>query len=255
MGFVHSACISSMVALLLLLALSWGIQMTAAAGEGGGRSSDGQCDHKPSLDPRPHSVSILEFGAVADGKTMNTVAFQNAIFYLKSFADKGGAQLYVPPGKWLTGSFNLTSHLTLFLAKGATILGSQGGIELRTNRGRGGYIRRVFFSNVQMEEVEVGLVARGDMGDHPDDGFDREAVPVVQGITFRDVVGLKVGLAGNFTGAEGIRFGTICLLNVTLTSGEPWVCSGVDGFSEDGDRVSGTVPGTGECREEFFVVL
>lgn len=90
-----------------------------------GEELAGQCDSKPALDPRPHSVSILEFGAVGDGKTLNTIAFQNAIFYLKSFADKGGAQLYVPPGKWLTGSINLTSHLTLFLEKGAVILGSQ----------------------------------------------------------------------------------------------------------------------------------
>lgn len=90
-----------------------------------GNELAGQCDSKPKLDPRPHSVSILEFGAVGDGKTLNTIAFQNAIFYLKSFADKGGAQLYVPPGKWRTGSFNLTSHLTLFLEKGAVILGSQ----------------------------------------------------------------------------------------------------------------------------------
>ena len=73
---------------------------------------------------RPHSVSILEFGAIGDGKTVNTLAFQNAIFYLKSFADKGGAQLYIPEGRWLTGSFNLTSHLTLFLEKNAVILGS-----------------------------------------------------------------------------------------------------------------------------------
>ncbi|CAL1397316.1 unnamed protein product [Linum trigynum] len=420
------------VALLLLLALSCGIQ-TTAAGEPGRSSSDGQCDHKPSLEPRPHSVSILEFGAVADGKTLNTIAFQNAIFYLKSFTDKGGAQLYVPKGKWLTGSFNLTSHLTLFLAKGATILGSQdpshwdvveplpsygrgielpgaryrslingyklqdvvitgdegsidgqgkvwwdwynahslnysrphlvelvqcedivvsnltflnapaysihpvycsnvlvqnisistppespgtvgivpdssnniciedssietghdaialksgwdeyginygrptmhvhvrdvtlkssagacialgsemsggisdvqgddirlhdsrGGIELRTTRGRGGYIERVFFSGVEMTGVEVGLVARGDMGEHPDQGFDRGAVPLVREITFRDVVGSKVGLAGNFTGAEGVELGSICLLNVTLASGDSWVCSGVDGFSE-----------------------
>ncbi|GFZ13758.1 pectin lyase-like superfamily protein [Actinidia rufa] len=78
-----------------------------------------------TLEPRPHSVSILEFGAVGDGKTLNTVAFQNAVFYLKSFADKGGAQLYVPPGRWLTGSFNLTSHLTLFLEREAIVLGSQ----------------------------------------------------------------------------------------------------------------------------------
>lgn len=99
--------------LLLLLVFSSAVQY------------DGQCEHKKPLDPRPHSVSLLEFGAVGDGKTLNTVAFQNAIFYVKSFADKGGAQLYVPPGKWLTGSFNLTSHLTLFLEAGAIILGSQ----------------------------------------------------------------------------------------------------------------------------------
>uniref|UniRef100_A0A6N2K2W6 Uncharacterized protein n=1 Tax=Salix viminalis TaxID=40686 RepID=A0A6N2K2W6_SALVM len=98
------------VAVLLLVALSIAIRIDA-------EESSGVCDFKPSLKPRPHSVSILEFGAVGDGKTLNTLAFQNAIFYLKSFTDKGGAQLYVPPGKWLTGSFSLTSHLTLFLEK------------------------------------------------------------------------------------------------------------------------------------------
>ncbi|OEL30526.1 putative polygalacturonase, partial [Dichanthelium oligosanthes] len=75
--------------------------------------------------PRPHSVTITEFGAVGDGVTLNTVPFQNAVFYLRSFADKGGAQLYVPKGRWLTGSFNLTSHLTLFLESGAVIVGTQ----------------------------------------------------------------------------------------------------------------------------------
>lgn len=105
------------VALLLLLTLSNAVKING--------EEDGLCDYKLTLEPRPHSVTISEFGAVGDGKTLNTIAFQNAIFYLKSFADKGGAQLYVPPGRWLTGSINLTSHLTLFLEKGAVILGSQ----------------------------------------------------------------------------------------------------------------------------------
>lgn len=111
--------LSPQVALLFLLALSIAIEA------GGEESAARLCDSKVALDPRPHSVSITEFGAVGDGKTLNTIAFQNAIFYLKSFADKGGAQLYVPPGRWLTGSFNLTSHLTLFLEKGAIVVGSQ----------------------------------------------------------------------------------------------------------------------------------
>lgn len=70
-------------------------------------------------------VSIEDFGGVGDGKTMNTRAFQKAIGYLKLFADKGGAQLNVPSGKWVTGSFNLTSNITLYLGKDALILGSQ----------------------------------------------------------------------------------------------------------------------------------
>lgn len=87
------------------------------------RDTKDQC--KSNMTPRPHSVTITEFGAVGDGKTLNTLAFQNAIFYLRSFTDKGGAQLYVPKGKWLTGSFNLTSHLTLFLERGATIIATE----------------------------------------------------------------------------------------------------------------------------------
>ena len=117
LNFQDFFCFVMQVALVWLLAFT---NILLIRGE----SNDAICKDRFKLDPRPHSVSILEFGAVGDGNYLNTLAFQNAIFYLKSFADKGGAQLYVPPGKWLTGSFNLTSHLTLFLEKGATILAS-----------------------------------------------------------------------------------------------------------------------------------
>ncbi|XP_031483860.1 probable polygalacturonase [Nymphaea colorata] len=70
-------------------------------------------------------VSVSDFGGVGDGKTSNTEAFRKAIEYLRPFGEKGGSQLNVPRGRWLTGSFNLTSNFTLFLEEGATILGSQ----------------------------------------------------------------------------------------------------------------------------------
>ncbi|MQL89334.1 hypothetical protein Taro_021907, partial [Colocasia esculenta] len=113
----HDAKYVQMVLLLVVLVFK--------VGEGNGCISNGQCRYDNGPSPRPHSVSILEFGAVGDGRTINTLAFQNAVFYLRSFADKGGAQLYVPTGRWLTGSFNLTSHLTLFLEKDAIIVGTQ----------------------------------------------------------------------------------------------------------------------------------
>ncbi|KEH21119.1 putative galacturan 1,4-alpha-galacturonidase [Medicago truncatula] len=74
---------------------------------------------------RAYSASVTEFGAAGDGNTLNTKAFQSAIDHLSQYSSNGGSQLYVPPGRWLTGSFNLTSHFTLFLHKDAVILGSQ----------------------------------------------------------------------------------------------------------------------------------
>lgn len=56
---------------------------------------------------------------------MNTRYFENAIAIIKEVAHDGGAQLNVGPGRWLTAPFNVTSHMTLFLAEGATIVGSQ----------------------------------------------------------------------------------------------------------------------------------
>ena len=73
---------------------------------------------------RPTAFNLTEFGAVGDGVTLNTGAFEKAVEAISRLRGKGGGQLNVPPGVWLTGPFNLTSHLTLFLEEGAVILGS-----------------------------------------------------------------------------------------------------------------------------------
>uniref|UniRef100_A0A7N0UJQ4 Polygalacturonase n=1 Tax=Kalanchoe fedtschenkoi TaxID=63787 RepID=A0A7N0UJQ4_KALFE len=418
------------VGLFLLLALSNVVFLL-------GKEDDWECNNKPTLHSRPHSVSIAEFGAIGDGKTLNTLAFQNAIFYLKSFADKGGAQLYVPAGKWLTGSFNLTSHLTLFLEKDAVILGSpdpahwevasplpsygrgidlpgprhrslisgymlndviitghngtvdgQGltwwdkynshsldysrphlvefifcnytaisnitflnapaynihpvycsyvlvlnvsvfappdspytlgvvpdssdgvciedsrivvghdaisvksgwdeygiaygrpssnihirsvslksfsgaslafgsemsggisdvraeqlhisdsysGIGFRTAKGRGGYIKNIIADDAEMENVYIAIDATGQSESHPDDKYDKDALPFLNGITFQNVVGTNISIAGSFSGIQESPFTSVCLLNVSLSipssSSAYWVCSNVSGLSQ-----------------------
>lgn len=404
----------------------------------GREANKGQCNYKRSLKPRPHSVSILEFGAVGDGRTLNTVAFENAIYYLTSFADKGGAQLYVPPGRWLTGCFNLTNNLTLFLESGAVILASQdyshwelvdplpsygrgielpgkryhslitgynlsdvvitgdngtidgqgsiwwelfkshslnysrphlvefidsrdivisnltfldspawnihpvyssniqiqnitvhappespytsgivpdscehvcledsnitmgydaivlksgwdnygilygkptrdvhirrvslqsssgsalafgsemsGGIfgvltesihlhhsftaiKLKTSVGRGGFMKNIIVSDVEMEYVHLAISASGQCGSHPDDKFDPHDLPAIDSITFRNIVGKNVTIAGNFSGIEESPFTSICLSNISLlVDSDPsksWVCSNVSGFYDN----------------------
>lgn len=74
---------------------------------------------------RREVISITDFGAVGDGKTLNTWPFMKAMYRISHQRHRGGTLLYVPPGVWLTGSFSLTSHMTLFLARGAVIKATQ----------------------------------------------------------------------------------------------------------------------------------
>ncbi|KAG6658165.1 probable polygalacturonase [Carya illinoinensis] len=74
---------------------------------------------------RPVAFNLTDFGGVGDGVTVNTKAFERAVLAIFKLGKRGGAQLNVPPGRWLTAPFNLTSHMTLFLAEDAEILGIQ----------------------------------------------------------------------------------------------------------------------------------
>lgn len=76
---------------------------------------------KPMPAFRAVAFNLTEFGAVGDGVTVNTEAFEKAVLAISKI--EGGGQLNVPAGKWLTAPFNLTSHMTLFLDQDAVILG------------------------------------------------------------------------------------------------------------------------------------
>ncbi len=68
------------------------------------------------------TVSIVEYGAVADGCTMNTKAFSDAI---QACAKQGGGHVMVPAGIWLTGPIIFESNINLHLERGAVILFSR----------------------------------------------------------------------------------------------------------------------------------
>ncbi|CAN1136208.1 Probable polygalacturonase [Linum perenne] len=80
---------------------------------------------RPMPKLRPVAFNLTDFGGVGDGITVNTAAFERAVSAISKLGKRGGGQLNVPPGKWLTAPFNLTSHITLFLAEDAVILGIQ----------------------------------------------------------------------------------------------------------------------------------
>lgn len=62
------------------------------------------------------SFNVLDFGAVGDGRTMNTTAIASAIAAVKK---AGGGELYFPAGIYLSGTIIATDNLTLKLSPGA----------------------------------------------------------------------------------------------------------------------------------------
>lgn len=64
------------------------------------------------------TISVKDYGAVADGKTINTEAFQKAI---DEGSAKGNTVISVPAGIWLLGPIELKSDITIQINKGAVL--------------------------------------------------------------------------------------------------------------------------------------
>lgn len=65
-----------------------------------------------------HQVDVTTFGAVGDGVTDCTLAFQRAI---RAVAEAGGGRVTVPAGRFATGPIRLLSHIELHVSAGATV--------------------------------------------------------------------------------------------------------------------------------------
>ena len=69
----------------------------------------------------PGVFSVRDYGAVGDGKALDTAAINKA---LEACAAAGGGQVRLPPGRYLSGTVHLKSNVVLFLDAGATLVGS-----------------------------------------------------------------------------------------------------------------------------------
>ncbi len=77
----------------------------------------------PSLSfAAPATFDITKYGAVADGKTMNSKAIADAV---DAAVAAGGGEVLVPAGNFLTGPVQLKSNIDLYLDEGATLLFSK----------------------------------------------------------------------------------------------------------------------------------
>src|SRR4030042_764495 len=81
--------------------------------------------------------NIVDFGAKADGKTVNSSAIQKAINVCNQ---NGGGTVIIPAGKFITGSIRMLSNVNLYLEPGAILTGSPDTDDYRLEGKRHGMI-------------------------------------------------------------------------------------------------------------------
>lgn len=104
--------------------------------------------------------NITDFGAVPDGVTLCSRAFEEAI---KAASERGGGTVYVPAGRYLTGTIYLRSNITLDLDAGAVILFSNDVKDYSVVASRWeGVERKVYSSCIYGENLEnIAITGRG----------------------------------------------------------------------------------------------
>ncbi len=75
---------------------------------------------RPDSGKPPLQFNVSDYGAKGDGSTKDTAAIQAAI----DAAGKTGGTVYVPPGKYVSGTLHLRNFVTLHLDTGSTLLAS-----------------------------------------------------------------------------------------------------------------------------------
>ena len=69
----------------------------------------------------PTVFNAMQFGAIGDGKTLDSPAINRAI---ASASQAGGGTVFMPAGTYLSGSIRLTNNIHLLIDAGAVILGA-----------------------------------------------------------------------------------------------------------------------------------
>lgn len=126
---------------------------------------------------RKDDFNIVDFGAKADGNTVNTLSIQKAIDLCSK---SGGGTVYVPKGVFLTGTLVLKSNVTLELARQAILKGTGNLADYPQNKVKAvsrvnnvlGSTNRAF---IIAEDVEnIGIIGEGKIdpfGNHPNYKF------------------------------------------------------------------------------------
>lgn len=132
-------------------------------------------------------------------------------------------------GSEMSGGISNIRIEDLFIRDSAT------GVRIKTDKGRGGYIWNITINNIMMDRVNIPIRFSRGANDHPDEEWDRKAIPRVNGISISNVVSLNSIKAPSLKGIKEAPYEGICMKNVSilgLTPSRKWDCEFILGFTD-----------------------
>lgn len=110
---------------------------------------------------------------------------------------------------------------------------SRRGVRIKTSPGRGGYVRDITYKNLTLDNVRVGIVIKTDYNEHPDEGFDPKALPIIENINFIGIRGQGVRIPVRIYGSEEIPVRNVTFqdmsVGITYKKKRIFQCSFVQG--------------------------
>jgi len=161
------------------------------------------------------SISVRAMGAVADGTTRDTLAFQQA---LDRCAMLGGGEVVVPAGDYVIGAIAIGPATTLRLEKRATVTGSPdlGDYPIRQVRWEGKFIKG-YMGLIHAENADgIAIAGEGRL-------LGNTAIP---GRVQRDT-GMRNPTLIEFVGCDGVDVGGIVTQQNAMWSIHPLFCRNV----------------------------
>jgi polygalacturonase len=98
----------------------------------------------------------------------------------------------------------MSGGVSNILVENVHIWDSRRGVRIKTAPGRGAYVNNIVYRNISLDKVRVGIVIKTDYNEHPDEGFDSKAVPVIGNISYTSIHGQGVRVPVRIMGSAEI---------------------------------------------------
>lgn len=110
---------------------------------------------------------------------------------------------------------------------------SRRGVRIKTAVGRGGYVRNITYRNLTFDTVRVGIVIKTDYNEHPTEGYDSKAVPIIEDINYIGLHGQGVRVPVRIYGSKEIPVRNVTFrdmsVGITYKKKRIFQCAFVDG--------------------------